>query len=60
MVCEIVIVDDDPEFASAFTDVLGHEGHEAEIFGTHEAARRWSDRQMQRRLRRRGGCRHLI
>jgi DNA-binding NtrC family response regulator len=38
MACEIVIVDDDREFASSLADVLEHEGHEVEIFATPEAA----------------------
>jgi len=38
MACEIVIVDDDPDFASSLADVLEHEGHEVEIFATPEAA----------------------
>jgi len=38
MACEIVIVDDDPEFATSLADVLEHEGHEVESFATPEAA----------------------
>src|SRR5258708_14597266 len=38
MACEIVIVDDDPDFASSLADVVEHEGHEVEIFATPEAA----------------------
>src|SRR5881394_2451378 len=41
MVCEIVLVDDDPEFAASLADVLEHEGHNVHVFHTPEAAFEW-------------------
>jgi DNA-binding NtrC family response regulator len=41
MVCEIVLVDDDPEFAASLADVLEQEGHSVHVFETPEAAFEW-------------------
>jgi two-component system nitrogen regulation response regulator NtrX len=41
MPCEIVLVDDDPEFAASMADVLEHEGHCVHVFETPEAAFEW-------------------
>jgi DNA-binding NtrC family response regulator len=41
MVCEIVLVDDDPEFATSLAEVLEHEGHHVHVFETPEAAFEW-------------------
>jgi DNA-binding NtrC family response regulator len=41
MVCEIVLVDDDPEFAASLAEVLEHEGHRVHVFDTPEAAFEW-------------------
>jgi DNA-binding NtrC family response regulator len=39
--CDIVLVDDEPEFAVALADILGEAGYEVEIFPTPEAAVEW-------------------
>jgi DNA-binding NtrC family response regulator len=41
MGCDIVVVDDEPEFASSLADVLREAGHEVETFATPEAAFEW-------------------
>jgi DNA-binding NtrC family response regulator len=41
MACEIVLVDDDPEFATSLSDVLEHEGYLVHTFDRPEAAFEW-------------------
>jgi twitching motility two-component system response regulator PilH len=41
MVCEVVLIDDDPDFAGSLTEVLEHEGHDVHAFSTPEAAFEW-------------------
>ena len=41
MACDIVVVDDEPEFASSLADVLREAGYEVETFGTPEGAVEW-------------------
>jgi DNA-binding NtrC family response regulator len=41
MGCEIVLVDDEPDFANSLADVLRDAGHTVETFGTPESAFEW-------------------
>jgi DNA-binding NtrC family response regulator len=41
MSCEIVLIDDDPEFAESLADVLEHEGHNVHVFSTPEGGFEW-------------------
>lgn len=41
MECEIVLVDDDPDFAGSLADLLELEGHKVHCFYTPEAAFEW-------------------
>jgi DNA-binding NtrC family response regulator len=41
MPCEIVLVDDDPEFATGLADILTLEGHKVDVFETPEGAFEW-------------------
>jgi twitching motility two-component system response regulator PilH len=41
MVCEVVLIDDDPDFSGSLCEVLEHEGHNVHAFSTPEAAFEW-------------------
>ncbi|HEX4404031.1 MAG TPA: response regulator [Polyangia bacterium] len=41
MSCEIVLVDDDAEFATSLAEILTLEGHKVDVFETPEAAFEW-------------------
>src|SRR6476620_4354446 len=41
MGCEIVLVDDDPEFSASMASMLEDEGYEVHLFSTPEAAFDW-------------------
>jgi DNA-binding NtrC family response regulator len=41
MPCEIVLVDDDPEFATGLAEILTLEGHKVDVFETPEGAFEW-------------------
>jgi DNA-binding NtrC family response regulator len=41
MGCEIVLVDDDPEFSASMASMLEDEGYEVHVFSTPEAAFDW-------------------
>jgi DNA-binding NtrC family response regulator len=41
MPCEIVLVDDDAEFAVSLAEILTLEGHKVDVFETPEAAFEW-------------------
>jgi DNA-binding NtrC family response regulator len=41
MTCDIVVVDDEPDFANSLADVLRDAGHTVETFSTPEAAFEW-------------------